>query len=66
MTTNFDQIVDRSGTGAIKYVRRKALFGREDVMPLWVADMEFRSPEPVIEALHQRSNHGVFGYTTGR
>ena len=63
MTTNFDQIVDRSGTGAIKYVRRKALFGREDVMPLWVADMEFRSPEPVIEALHQRSNHGVFGYT---
>ena len=63
MTTNFDQIVDRTGTGAIKYIRRKALFGREDVIPLWVADMEFRSPEPVIEALHQRSNHGVFGYT---
>jgi cysteine-S-conjugate beta-lyase len=54
---NFDQIVDRRHTGAAKW----DFFG--DALPLWVADMDFRAPEPILEALRQRVEHGVFGYT---
>jgi cystathionine beta-lyase len=54
---DFDQIIDRRNCESIKW----QLYG-EDVLPMWVADMDFRSPEPVIEALHKRVEHGVFGY----
>jgi len=54
---NFDQIIDRRSTESFKWKRFDA-----DVLPMWVADMDFRSPEPVIEALHKRVAHGVFGY----
>ncbi len=54
---NFDQIIDRRSTESIKW----NWYG-SDVLPMWVADMDFRSPEPVIEALHRRVDHGVFGY----
>lgn len=54
---NFDQVIDRRGTDSIKWQR----YG-PDVLPLWVADMDFISPEPVIKTLHQRVNHGIFGY----
>jgi len=54
---NFDQIIDRRPTESVKWKRFDA-----DVLPMWVADMDFRSPEPVIEALHKRVAHGVFGY----
>jgi cystathionine beta-lyase len=57
MTYDFDRIVERRGTDANKWHK----FG-PDVLPLWVADMDFRSPEPVIEALRARVEHGVFGY----
>jgi len=50
--------VDRSNTQSIKWER----YG-PDVLPMWVADMDFRSPEPVIRALEARARHGVFGYT---
>jgi len=53
----FDRIINRRGTESIKWSK----YG-EDVLPMWVADMDFRSPEPVITALHQRVDHGVFGY----
>src|SRR5664279_49921 len=56
---NFDAIIDRSNTGSEKWDKYQ---GR-DIIPLWVADMDFRSPEPVIEALQKRVAHGVFGYT---
>ncbi|TGU74710.1 putative C-S lyase [Geomonas terrae] len=61
MTRNFDfdEIIDRRGTASEKWDKYE---GR-DIIPLWVADMDFRSPPPVIEALHERVNHGVFGYT---
>jgi len=58
MEYDFDQIVDRRGTASLKWQRYR---GR-DVLPLWVADMDFRSPPEVIEALHRRVDHGVFGY----
>jgi len=54
---NFDQIINRRDTDSVKWNR----YG-EDVLPMWVADMDFRSPEPVIEMLHERVAHGVFGY----
>ena len=56
---DFDEIVDRRGTASEKWDRYR---GR-DVSPLWVADMDFRSPPAIIEALHERVNHGIFGYT---
>ena len=57
MTYNFDQIIDRRRFESIKWHRYE-----DDVLPMWVADMDFRSPEPVIEALRERVDHGVFGY----
>lgn len=57
---DFDVVIDRSGTNSEKWDRYK---GR-DVIPLWVADMDFRSPPAVISALHERIEHGVFGYTS--
>jgi cystathionine beta-lyase len=57
MTLNFDQIIDRRHSDSAKW-RRYA----EDVLPLWVADMDLASPAPVIRALQQRVEHGVFGY----
>lgn len=59
MKYDFDQIIERKGTDSIKWQR----YGN-DVIPLWVADMDFVSPEPVIQALHERVDHRVFGYTT--
>jgi cystathionine beta-lyase len=56
---DFDTPVDRSSTGSEKWNKYK---GR-DIIPLWVADMDFRSPPAVIAALHERVEHGVFGYT---
>jgi cystathionine beta-lyase len=57
MTDDFDRVVERRGTDSNKWHK----FG-PDVLPLWVADMDFRSPEPVIAALRARVEHGVFGY----
>jgi len=56
---DFDTIVDRSATSSEKWEKYR---GR-DIIPLWVADMDFRSPPAVIAALHKRIEHGVFGYT---
>ncbi|HDQ72334.1 MAG TPA: putative C-S lyase [Chloroflexi bacterium] len=63
MSCNFDQIIDRRNTDSAKwgaYEQEACEVG--DVLPLWVADMDFRSPEPVIHALQERVAHGVFGY----
>ncbi len=55
----FDQLIDREGTASEKWDR---YMGR-DILPMWVADMDFSAPPPVLEALHARVEHGVFGYT---
>jgi cysteine-S-conjugate beta-lyase len=57
MDIDFDQPIDRSQTESIKWN-----YFEKDVLPMWVADMDFRSPEPVIQALTERVAHGVFGY----
>ncbi|MBS1250515.1 MAG: Cystathionine beta-lyase PatB [Chloroflexi bacterium] len=57
MNYNFDTIPQRRETDSVKWN-----FFNEDVLPMWVADMDFLSPSPVIEALRERVEHGVFGY----
>lgn len=59
----FDAVIRRDGTASFKYDARADVFGRQDVIPLWVADMDFAVPEAVQRALAQRAAHPVFGYT---
>jgi len=58
----FDTIVDRTNTNAEKYTKRQELFGTEDLLPMWVADMDLPSPEFVVNALQKRLQHPIFGY----
>lgn len=62
MKYNFDQHIHRLNTGSEKWDNLEDQFGRKNVIPMWVADMDFQSPKPVIEALKERVEHGVFGY----
>ncbi len=65
MTASFDAVIDRRNTNAVKYDKAtlKAFFGEENLQPFWVADMEFKAPEPVLEALKKVVDHGIFGYS---
>ena len=63
MKYNFDEVVDRSNSDCSKIENLKSIFGREDIIPLWVADMDFKSPPAITQALLKRVEHGVFGYT---
>jgi cystathionine beta-lyase len=63
MKYNFDEIIDRHNTDAIKIERCKALFGTEDLLPLWVADMDFRTPDFIIDAIKKRLEHPILGYS---
>ncbi|MBW4934899.1 MalY/PatB family protein [Marinobacter sp. F4206] len=63
MTSPFDQPVARDHTCSVKFDARKAVFGREDVIPVWVADMDFAAPEAVTRALVERARHPVYGYS---
>lgn len=60
----FDQVVDRKGTNSSKWDGLKNVYGTDDAIPMWVADMDFRSPPEVVEAIKERAQHGIFGYTT--
>ena len=60
---NFDKIIDRRGSGAYKTDKLKEIYGRDDLIPLWVADMEFETPDFIIDALKKRLEHPIFGYT---
>jgi cystathionine beta-lyase len=60
---DFDELVDRLGTGAYKYDLRQKVFGTEDVIPMWVADMDFRTPDFIMKAIRKRTRHEVLGYT---
>jgi cysteine-S-conjugate beta-lyase len=63
-TIDFDQIIHRDGTNSLKYDARQSLFGRADITPMWVADMDFATPPAVTEALVARAKHPIFGYTS--
>ena len=60
---NFDEIIERRGTDCFKWDALQAMYGREDLAPMWVADMDFRSPDFVMEAIRRRCEHEVLGYT---
>jgi len=60
---NFDTLIDRRGTGCVKFEALQKLYGRTDLLPLWVADMDFATPPFIIEAMARRLRHPVFGYT---
>ena len=62
-TYNFDEIIDRSGSGDLKHEALLPRWGRNDLLPLWVADMDFATPDFVVDALKERLNHRIFGYT---
>lgn len=60
---NFDEIVPRRGTSCVKHDMLNEVFGTSDVLPMWVADMDFRTPDFIVNAVKDRCNHEVFGYT---
>ena len=59
----FDAFIDRAGTACEKWDGREDVFGREDVIPLWVADMDFACAPGIVEALKARAAHPIYGYT---
>lgn len=60
---DFDQVIERRGSGALKYDALDERYGKSDLLPLWVADMDFATPDFIVDALKERLEHPVFGYT---
>lgn len=60
---NFDKIIDRKGSGALKFDALEERYGDASLLPMWVADMDFETPEFITEALRRRLDHSLFGYT---
>ncbi|WP_053218791.1 MalY/PatB family protein [Virgibacillus senegalensis] len=60
---NFDQVPERTGTRSVKWDLLKSIYGSEEVLPMWVADMDIAVPEAIKKALVDRAEHGIFGYT---
>lgn len=60
---DFDKVIDRRGSGAVKTDALGKVYGKDDLIPLWVADMDFETPDFIVNALKERLEHPVFGYT---
>lgn len=60
---DFDRIIERKGSGAIKTDALGKFFGKDELIPMWVADMDFETPDFITEALIERMGHPIFGYT---
>lgn len=60
---NFDKLIERRGSGALKYDALQERYGDKNLLPLWVADMDFETPPFIVDALKQRMEHPIFGYT---
>jgi len=63
MKYNFDKIINRKGTGSIKYDKMNFFFGTNDLQPLWVADMDFATPDFILNDIKNRLTHPILGYT---
>lgn len=63
MKYNFDKQIDRTNTSSVKYDLRELIFGQEDVLPMWVADMDFETPDFIRDAVKTRADHAIYGYT---
>ena len=64
MKYNFDHVIDRSNTNSIKYDFAEEFGKPSDILPLWVADMDFQAPAEVIQALKAAAEHGIYGYSS--
>ncbi|MBP2642684.1 MAG: Cystathionine beta-lyase [Firmicutes bacterium] len=64
MKYDFNRVHDRTNNFSAKYDELGQKFGREELIPLWVADMDFQAAEPIVEALRQRVEQGIYGYTS--
>ena len=62
MKYNFDEIIDRKNNHSTKYNELMKKFGTDDVISLWIADMDFKTAEPIIKAVEEKARHGIFGY----
>ncbi|MGM9972602.1 MAG: MalY/PatB family protein [Clostridiaceae bacterium] len=62
-TFDFESIIDRKNTSSIKWDSLEKIYGEKDLLPLWVADMDFPSPKEVTEAIIERAKHPIYGYT---
>lgn len=62
MRYDFDKVINRADTNCVKYDLRKRVFGNPDVLPMWVADMDFETPDFVRKAVFERAEHPVYGY----
>ncbi len=60
---NFDEIIPREKTNSVKYDLRSKLYGSEDIIPMWVADMDFKTPPYIVDAIKKRAEHEIYGYT---
>jgi cystathionine beta-lyase len=63
VSIDFDRVIPRDGSQSVKHDGREAYFGTQDVVPMWVADMDFAAPEAVTQALMERAAHPIYGYT---
>lgn len=63
MKWDFDEPVERKGTSCVKYDLTKEIFGTSDLIPMWVADMDFKTPGFIIKALRKRLDHEILGYS---
>ncbi|MGM7684453.1 MalY/PatB family protein [Cytobacillus sp. Hm23] len=59
----FDQVIDRKYSNSVKWDGTKRVFGVDDVLPMWVADMDFKAPPQILKAIQTRVEHGIFGYS---
>jgi len=64
MKYNFDKFIDRSDSYAVKYDEREKNFGTSDLIPLWIADMDFETAKPIKDAVLKRAEQGIYGYTS--
>lgn len=60
---DFDKIIERRETSSVKWDMRKTIFNNENVLPMWVADMDFETPECIVKAVQERAAHPIYGYT---
>ena len=60
---SFDKIVPRKGTYCVKHDMTREVFGTDDLLPMWVADMDFKTPDFILDAIRSRCDHEVLGYT---
>lgn len=62
MKYDFDQVHERRGTSSLKWDALESRYGDKDILPLWVADMDFKPPAEVVESVVKRAQHGIYGY----